>query len=142
MRFFLLAAAILFSGCSSSEIIDSGRIIRDLKSARTSISRDRNYLNYLNERKAGKSGFYYVIDRGGVVVHHPVASLVGTSFRKFEFTEAILKNTSGCLKYIFGSMSHLIFFESLNESEIICLSIPGDEVTGSEGVCRLFMEKK
>ena len=123
-RFLLLA---LITGCASPSVIGSEKIFSDLKSARKTIAQDKKNIHELAEKKAGKTGFYYIIDRDGVVVYHPVAVLMGSNFKRYNFLDSVLKSRSGCFQYTFGNIRHLIFFDSLNDNDILCLTIPREE---------------
>ena len=132
----------LWGGCASPAIVDSEKIIGDMQSARRSLSMDKGYMGTLAERKAGKTGFYYIINRDGLVVYHPVTVLMGSNFKRYSFLDGVLKARSGCFQYTFGDIRYLLFFESLNENDILCLAIPKDEVAGADRFCRTAMETK
>jgi hypothetical protein len=142
MKAVFVIFMILPYGCSSPGILDSEKIFRELKSARVDLGIDKKNIDAINSRKAGKTGFYYIINRDGMVVYHPVTMLIGSNFKKYKFLEDVLKSRSGCFQYTFGENIHLIFFDSLNENDILCLSIPGDEVQGTEKFCKPINENK
>ncbi|MFC1669794.1 hypothetical protein ACFL20_05325 [Spirochaetota bacterium] len=142
MKSIILFSFIIIVSCAGRSITDPLVISNDLNAVKKSINNDRNYILKIKNMRQGKSGFYYILDNDGKVIYHPHALLVGRSFKKFWFVKGILKNKSGCYRYVLGNREHLIFFDKLNKREIICLSIPSAEVINYSGKCKAISRQE
>ncbi len=100
------------------------------------VEQDRSRVRRLENYRVGETGFFYIIDREGIVVFHPEAVLIGRSFGSFPFVKAILEEKEGCLIYRVGSRRQAVLFAHLNRREIICLTMELSEVHGELPACR------
>ncbi len=138
--FFLSSVIILIflinTGCSTSQKTGVREIRKEMEFTRDFMNREKGNASLINKRKAGKTGFYYVIDLKGTILSHPRGLLVGSSFRSYNFVKKIIELRSGCIRYEAGEMQQLVFFMPLTEESMLCLSIPANEVIKSENACR------
>lgn len=123
-------------GCATAGPVTAGRIRTDMASIRQDVAVNRNAITLLRNKRVGKTGFYYVVDSDGRVVFHPQAALIGSSFRDHWVINQLLSEKTGCLTYQLGNRKHLVFYEPLNESEILCLSIISDDIVQLPADCR------
>jgi hypothetical protein len=127
---------LLTPGCSTSQKTDINTIQKEMVSTRNFINRNIKNISQINNRKTGKTGFYYVIDLEGTILSHPRGLLVGSSFRRYSFIRKIIQMRSGCIRYDTGEIQQMVFFIPLHEESILCLSIPADEVKNYRGGCK------
>ncbi len=136
---FFISSVILFflfdAGCSTSQKTGVRDIRKEMESTRNFINRKKSNLPLIKKRKAGETGFYYVIDLEGVILFHPRGLLVGSSFKRYSFIKKIIHLRSGCIRYQAGEIQQLVFFMPLNEKSILCLSIPAEEVKNRKERC-------
>jgi hypothetical protein len=135
-----LASAILIqmTGCSSIGPVTSSRISGDIASIKKDIAAGKNVTDQLRKKRVGKTGFYYIIDFEGTVVFHPQSALIGTSFKDHWFTNKLIADRNGCLMYRLGNRTHVVFFEQVGESEILCFSILADDLSKPPLECQLL----
>lgn len=133
MTLFFTEIMVFLLGCATTVIPTPAGIRNDMGAVIRDVSVNRGALDGLKKRRIGKSGFYYVIDLDGKVVFHPQLALIGTSFSKIWFIDQLVAEKSGCLTYQLGNRSYHIFFEPLNDSEILCFSIISDELNQPAG---------
>ncbi len=138
--FFISSVIVLIflidTGCSTSRKTGVREIRTEMESTRDLMSRKKRNVSLIKNRKAGETGFYYIIDLKGTILSHPRGLLVGSSFRRYNFVKKIIELRSGCIRYDAGELQQLVFFMPLTEESILCLSIPADEVIKSEDACR------
>ncbi len=140
IKVFLISSVIIFiflidTGCSTSRKTGVREIRKEMESTRDFMNREKRNVFLIKNRKAGETGFYYVIDLKGTILSHPRGLLVGSSFMRYNFVRKIIELRSGCIRYDAGELQQLVFFMPLTEESILCLSIPADEVTKSENAC-------
>ena len=130
--FLCLSILILFMGspsCSGRQVISSDSIYNKMKDIRLRINRDRSYLKKLPEQKIGRSGYFYIINTEGKIVSHPQKYLIDKNFGNNPFVRQIIEKKSGCYRYKTENFTQLIFYEMLNEHEILCLSIMAGDLS-------------
>ena len=127
--FVLAGSCIMFPGCATLKPVTPAGIRTDMEALCREITVNRSVINTLRDKRVGKTGFYYVLDSEGRVVFHPRPALIGTSFSKVWFINQLLTEKSGCLTYTLGNRTHYLFFQPLDESEILCLSIVSDDLS-------------
>ena len=131
--------AIIFN-CSGASPYSSSRIREEVKEMVVLVSQNREAIVRLKKRKIGESGFFYIVNRSGRIVMHPKPYLTGSYFGNNKYIKEIIRRKNGCLKYKIGHLDYLIFFEPLDENEIVCFSIQMKEIKDDPGVC--IEEKK
>jgi hypothetical protein len=123
-------------GCTTAAMVTSSSIRKDIMAIKQDINANRSAMNGLKNKRVSNTGFYYVVDIEGFVVFHPQAALIGSNFKKHWFIDKIITERSGCLTYQLGNRTHVIYFEQLNDSEILCLSIVSDDILQTAAECR------
>ncbi|PKL39541.1 MAG: hypothetical protein CVV44_04775 [Spirochaetae bacterium HGW-Spirochaetae-1] len=140
-RFFLLLTVFaIIPSCAGTSVVDTPTIYKNYDSVIASLKKDRRNYYELRTKRVGVSGYYYIIDREGLVVFHPRAVLIGADLKGYWFISQVLESGSGCFHYKMGTISHLVFFRPINDNETLCLAIPSAEVIDFTGNCR-FIEK-
>jgi hypothetical protein len=115
-------------GCASTGPVTSSRIRDDMASIKKDFAAGKNIVERLKNKRIGKTGFYYIVNFDGTVVFHPQSALIGSSFKDHWFIEKLAADRSGCMMYRLGNRTHVIFFDQINDSEILCFSILADEL--------------
>lgn len=123
MKKILLLLLVITIGCVTAKPISVDRIKSEMTALKNEIAGNRSAINRLKALRLGTSGFYYIIDIDGMVVFHPQSALIGSSFKDSWFIDIIAEKKSGCLAYQLGTRTHVVYYEQLNASEILCLSI-------------------
>ncbi len=137
----LFMAIILAGACSVTGPVTVASIQKDVENFRSDIAKDRNAILSIKTRRVAKSGFYYIINGDGKIVFHPRPLLVGADFSRFLFVKEILKKREGCFFHSMGEVSQLMIFRQLNSDEILCLSIPSEEVHEENLTCENLLKK-
>ncbi len=134
---FLAALAVSLAACATPGKISGEAIRRDMDIVAEKAGNDASWLQALRSRKIAGSGYYYIIDRNGVVVFHPKGPLVGSNMNNFWFIRQVLRKEKGCFAYTMGKAGqvHLVVFRPLGETAILCLSIPAVEVADYAAFC-------
>jgi hypothetical protein len=114
--------------CATTGPVTADRIRADMASIKNDIEANRGAMSRLKDRRVGKTGFYYIVDTDGRVLAHPQQALVGSSFRDHWFINTIIARGSGCLSYRLGNRTHMVYFDRLNDSELLCFSILADDL--------------
>ncbi|OHD64667.1 MAG: hypothetical protein A2176_10185 [Spirochaetes bacterium RBG_13_51_14] len=125
----LIIFVISIIGCASGGPITSARILTEMKAVKLDISTHRSAINNLKDRRVGKTGFFYIIDTNGTVVFHPQPALIGSRFKDNWFMTKLIVEKSGCLIYQLGNRTHVVFFDTISDSEILCVSILADDMS-------------
>jgi hypothetical protein len=126
----ILLLLLILNGCATLGPVTMTGIRTDLESVSRKISANRSFMDSLRDRRIGKTGYYYVLDTDGKVVFHPRTALIGSSFSKIWFIDQLLAEKSGCLTYTLGNRTHYLIFIPLDDSEILCLSITSEDLSG------------
>jgi hypothetical protein len=128
---FGLAAVILMQlfGCASTGPVTSSRIRDDIASIKKDFAAGKNIIEHLKKKRIGKTGFYYIVDLEGTVVFHPQSALIGSSFKDHWFIDKLTADRTGCMMYRLGNRTHVVYFDQISESEIICFSILADDLS-------------
>jgi len=128
----------VFYSCAGYNKINSSIVKNRMLYQKEKIGKNRQNISKLKNQRIGSSGFYYIVDLNGLVVYHPEGFLIGSNFKKYWFVDKIIKEKMGCFRYFFGRIEHLIFFEPLNDREILCMSILASDFDNSMLNCRLI----
>ncbi len=136
VHLFAILALICMTHCATTVPVTPGRIQKQLAAVKHSIQRDRNAMRGLDRQRVGRSGFMYVVDTAGRVVYHPQTVLIGSSFKDHWFINRIVAEGTGCISYRLGNRTHLVFFDSINEEEVLCCSILAEDVAPIPAECR------
>jgi len=126
-------------GCSGAIVINHAGIQERLKAEAEAVSAGGRYPVSVD---GGKNGFFFAIDSECRILFHPNPVLIGSKFDKSDFVREITGRRSGCLSYDFMGKKHLIFFEPVNDEDILCFSIPASSVSGNGGTCSPITQKK
>ena len=124
-----------FISCSSTTVITGSTLVKDMNGIKARLESDINYAYELKDHRVGKTGYYYILSRSGVVVFHPRAVLIGSRMNNLGFVREVLQKESGCLSYGIEDKRLLIFFTPIGGENILCLSIPESEVAEQVEVC-------
>jgi hypothetical protein len=133
-----LLAVIFMQICSCSSVgpVTSNRIRADIASIKKDIAAGKNITEQLKNKRIGKTGFYYIVDFEGTVVFHPQSALIGSSFKDDWFINKLTSDRNGCMVYRLGNRTHVVFFEQVSDSEILCFSILADDLSSPPLDCR------
>jgi hypothetical protein len=101
----------------------------------TMITRNRGNLSSLKGRKVGDTGYYYAIDREGVIIFHPQGALAGMDFSGNPLVRRMLEKKSGCLAHYFEGMDRIVLFRPAGDGGILCLTISPAELGGDRSGC-------
>jgi len=115
-------------GCASTGPVTSSRIRDDIASIKKDFAAGKNIIERLKKKRVGKTGFYYIVDLEGTVVFHPQSALIGSSFKDDWFIDKLTTDRTGCMMYRLGNRTHVIYFDQISESEILCFSILADDL--------------
>ncbi len=126
--FRLVLLVSLLGGCATVGPVAADRIRSEMNAIRENVAENRGYIEKLKDKRLGKTGYFYIIDNSGSVVFHPQSALIGSTFKNNKFINKILDEKNGCLATQLGDRMHMVFFEPLNDFEILCLSILSDDV--------------
>lgn len=126
---FLLAIIFLCS-VSCSGALRQTELQNELYYEAMIISADMDRIPELKDKRAGRAGYYYILDRDGRVAYHPRTMLVGTDMSSYSFVQRILESDRGCISFVAEGNVTVIFFKRINQLYTLCLSVPGDAVTG------------
>ncbi|MCL2026585.1 MAG: hypothetical protein FWG92_07260 [Leptospirales bacterium] len=137
IRHFAIAA-IFFTGCASSSVVKGNSIGGQIEKEVAALNKSMEHAYRLKAKRVAASGFYYIISHSGRVVFHPQAVLIGADMSSMSFVAAILEQGDGCIEYTVDEKVFIIFFRPIKNNNILCLSIPKEEVTGSYGECADF----
>ncbi len=124
---FITLCTILVS-CSTGQGVGEDSLKRELYSMRRAIADHGNDMAFLGDKRVGQSGYFYIISKQGIVVFHPNPIVIGRSFREFDFTARIIEKEEGVLHYGREGMMYRVYFVPLDSGEILCLSIPENEI--------------
>lgn len=135
----LLAVAFMqIFGCSSIGPVTSNRIRANIAAIKKDIAAGKNITEQLKNKRIGKTGFYYIVDFEGTVVFHPQSALIGSSFKDDWFINRLTTDRNGCMMYRLGNRTHVVFFEQVSDSDILCFSILADDLSSPPLDCKLL----
>ncbi len=130
MKKIICLVVLMLISCSGLSVIDSDSLRSEFYSMRDLIVRNRDNIAEVRTVRVGRDGYFYIIDRRGVIIFHPQPVLAGRNFSRFEFVKTILSKETGCYKYTLDSKKYFVFFDRLNDSEFLVLSLPANSVSG------------
>ncbi|MCU0848536.1 MAG: hypothetical protein MUD12_11675 [Spirochaetes bacterium] len=137
MKWFFPVFILL--GCSGALLLNHAGIQERMKAEAEAVSAGGRYPVSVD---GGKNGFFFALDSECRILFHPNPVLIGSKFDKSDFVREIISRRSGCLSYGFMGKKHLIFFEPVNDDDILCFSIPASSVSGTDGACSPINQKK
>ncbi len=123
-----IAFVFLAGACATVSAVSADRIRSEMASIKEDITDNREHIVKLKDKRIGATGYFYIIDTDGSVVFHPQSALIGSSFKNNKFINRIIDEKNGCLANQLGNRIHMVFFEQLNDSEILCLSILSEDL--------------
>ena len=135
------AAALFFASCTSSSVVKGTSLAGSIEKEAASLNKNMKHVYQLKSKRVAVSGFYYIISRNGRVVFHPQAVLIGADMSNMSFVAAVLQQGNGCIEYTVDGKVFIIFSRLISNDNILCLSIPKEEVIGSYGECVDFEVK-
>jgi hypothetical protein len=132
----IMIVLFLVTGCTTATMVTTSTIRKEMAAIKQDIETSRGSMERLKDKRVGSTGFYYIVDTEGRVVFHPQTALIGTNFKNHWFINKIIEERSGCLTYQLGNRTHVVYFEQLNDAEILCLSIVNNEIQQAGTECR------
>ena len=132
----IMIVLLFVVSCTTATLVTSSTIRKEMSAIKQDITINRSSIEILKNKRVGSTGFYYIVDIDGKVVFHPQAALIGTSFKNHWFIDKIINERSGCLTYQLGNRTHVVYFEQLNDIEILCLSIVSNDIRQAVTECR------
>jgi hypothetical protein len=126
----------LLNGCVTAVPVTVDRIRSEMAEIKKNIAENRGSIEKLKDKRVGTTGYYYIVDTDGSVVFHPQSALIGSSFKNNRFISKIIEEKTGCLANQLGNRVHMVFYDQLNDSEILCLSILSDDLHAPPADCR------
>ena len=128
--------------CATSDMVSIRQINNEFSTMRYMIIKNRSNIGIIAAKKVGKTGFFYLINQDGIILHHPVPSLSGKNFGRYDFIKKIITQKAGCFTYNLGRSAFLVYFNTIGDTAILCLSIPADEITDpGEGCAPLIKQQ-
>jgi len=132
-----LITALLYS-CSAGEVRDIDALETGVSDAAYTIAEGEDYRKLEKFNRNGK-GYYYILNKNGIIIYHPEKGLIGSDFSRFGFVSRILREKNGCIRFETGAVSRIIIFREKKGEEILCYTIPGSEISGAER-CERYKE--
>ena len=139
IRFHILGFFVVFPlvyGCATAVQVTMDGIRSEMASIKKDIARNRDNIEKLKSIRIGTTGYFYIVDTEGTVVIHPQSALIGSSFKNNRFINKIIANKTGCISNQLGNRVHVVFYDQLNDSEILCLSILSDDLSSLPSDCQ------
>ena len=140
IRHFAITA-LFFASCASSSAVKGVSIAGNIEREAAALNKNMERVYRLKSKRVAASGFYYIIDRDGRIVFHPRAILIGADMGSMNFISALIQHGNGCIEYTVDGRVFVIFSRLIDHNNILCLSIPKEEITGSYGKCADFEVK-
>ena len=139
----LLASAALWGlGCASTGKTDGTALEEEFASVRQAVIKDSRAIEELHRSEvAPETGYYYILNRQGRIIHHPNKILVGANFSTYPFIKEIIARGAGCLHHGAGEASLLMIFRPLGNGEILCLSVNTREVKSLTMKCDALVDE-
>jgi len=134
LRLIILVSII--NGCATAVPVSVDRIRSEMAEIKKNIAENRGNIEKLKDKRIGTTGYYYIVDTDGIIVFHPQSALIGSSFKNNRFINKIIDEKTGCLVNQLGNRIHIVFYDQLNDSEILCLSILSDDLRALPADCR------
>jgi hypothetical protein len=129
VHFILL---LLIFGCASSQRLQQPRdIFASLEEIRSTAARTGTVPIDKISQPRGKTGFYYLLDKDGVVLYHPVGYVRGSNMSGIPMVKEILIKEKGFGTYESGGIKRTVFFIEMPDGSRLCYSIDPDEVGGN-----------
>jgi len=132
-RIFTITALLTATmyGCVSEQYntIDSLEAGISETAAKQNLNENFRAVDKLN--KSGR-GYYYILNKNGIIVYHPEKGLIGSNFSRFGFVRKILQERKGCIRSEAGAVSRVVIFREKAGDEILCYTIPENEITGAD----------
>lgn len=125
----LLTAAMY--GCVSQQFDTIDSLEAGISETAAKQKLNENFREFDNLNRSGR-GYYYILNKNGIIVYHPEKGLIGSDFSRFGFVRKILKERKGCIRSEAGAVSRIILFREKSGYEILCYTIPENEITGAE----------
>ena len=133
---FIVASFLLLSaGCVSSRALTTASLQKKISRVGAEVIDKTGYVARLSSMRVGRTGFFYLLDHEGFVLAHPVRALVGRSFSGSPFMKRMRESGSGCMKYSLENGGNLLFFQTLENGWILCLSVMAEEIHGPVPDC-------
>jgi|GEM_PF-1451541 len=127
----LLTLMALLLSCGASRLARTDSALQNRLDAETAkYEKNGKHIYRLTSKPIGREGFYYLIGNDGRVKVHPVKSLEGLSLRRFPFFKKMTSSKKGCTILRASQKNMVIFFRQTVEGEILCLSVPEEEIEG------------
>lgn len=133
--FIAVSFLLLSAGCVSSRALTAEDLQKKIYTAGNALINDIRYADRLSSKRVGKTGFFYILDRDDTVRSHPVKALEGRSFSSYSFIKKMRQRGSGCIRFGIESGENLLFFRTLENGWIICLSVMAEEIHGQAPAC-------
>ncbi len=121
----------MFCGCATEHVRTIDTLEAKISETAAELKQNNNFSELEKYNRSGR-GYYYILNKNGIVVYHPGKGLIGSDFSRFGFVRKILLEKNGCIRSEAGSVSRIIIFREKAGDEILCYTIPENEITGAE----------
>ncbi len=132
-----LLCALLYS-CSAGEVRTIDALEAGISNAAASLEKGDDYRKLEKYSRHGK-GYYYILNRHGIIIYHPEKGLIGSDFSRYGFVKKILRDKNGCIRSEAGAVSRIVLFREKGAEEILCYTIPANVINGAEK-CEKYRE--
>lgn len=122
--------AFLLTACVSVPAL-TARDCTDLV-MKTALRLDAGKMSFkdMADMRIGRSGFFYVLSAGGVIVFHPNQPLTGRNVGDVPQVKTVLAAESGVSTDTLGGLSRTVFFRRLESGHTLCLTVDTEELEG------------
>lgn len=139
-RIYTITALIIsmLCCCAAEQVRDIGSMEARISETAAALKQNNNFSELEKHNRSGR-GYYYILNKNGIVIYHPGKGLIGSDFSRFGFVRKILAEKNGCIRSEAAAVSRIIIFREKAGDEILCYTIPENEITGAEK-CEKYSE--
>lgn len=141
-RIYTITALIISTlcGCAAEQVRDIGSLEARIFETAVALTKNNDFSELEKHNRSGR-GYYYILNKNGIIVYHPEKGLIGSDFSRFGFVRKVMRDKNGCFRSEAGAVSRIILFREKAGDEILCYTIPENEITGGEK-CEKYTESK
>jgi hypothetical protein len=122
---------LLMFGCASAPRLQQPKdIFAELEEIKNTTARTGTVPLDKISQPRGQSGFYYLLDKDGIVLYHPTGYVRGSNMSDVPIVKEILTKEKGVGTYEQGGIRRTIFYIEMPDGSRLCFSIDPDEVGG------------
>ena len=126
-KIFQISFVCIFCSCVSASLVSKKDAFSYMDEIRFYHARTSALPFDKLKEKIGKSGFFYVVSKEGIVEWHPLNMMNGTDVSNLPMIKEIMQKDYGYGSFDQGGIKRIVMYQTLSDGSKLCFSLDPEE---------------